>query len=100
MTINFLAYWLCGRLLIYTLQVFGPLQTIRTRYHSLDTLVSCDFCLGFWVYLFLSFVFNPQIEGLPQDLWVYPLLVALISAFLMHVFVQGWQAKFQIIHLD
>jgi hypothetical protein len=61
-------------------------------------LIGCDLCLGFWVYTTLCFLFNVNIINLDQI--ISKILTGAISSFIVHIFVTGWKAKFQIINIE
>ena len=68
----------------------------------------CDLCLGFWVFLLAALVTNIQVYYLPDVFVTIPVVstvalyilnsfvTAIISTFVVHVFVLGWKAKFYV----
>jgi hypothetical protein len=100
------AYLLVGRLVIYALQKF-PFQKIYLvgrlfrEGGFLEQLFDCDFCLGFWVYTGLAFIF--EINFLQEYFYVFILseaLTGVIASFLMHLITIGWKDKFSIIVVE
>jgi hypothetical protein len=73
------------------------LAPLTNRYPKLQELIDCDFCLGFWVTLFLSkgLAIN-LLEEYRQPLLTYP-LSALVLSFILHIFVSGLTQKFSTI---
>jgi flagellar biosynthesis protein FliR len=103
MTKEFVIYLLVGELIIYTTQNF-PLQSLPyvgpffDEKSWLGKLVSCSFCLGFWIYFGLSIPFQAN------ALWFYipvlsEFLTGLIAAFIMHIFMIGLKDKFSILEI-
>jgi len=99
-------YLLIGRLIIHAFQVF-PFKKLPfigkffLEGRALFDLISCDFCIGFWVYSFLDFCF--QINYLNEYLnipIVSYFLTGLISSFIMHLIRIGWTTKFSTIVLE
>lgn len=69
---------------------------------KLHELLFCDLCLGFWVYLGLSFIFGFNVYG---DYWFYvPVVTEVLSAcvfsFVGYVFFAGWKTLFTIVYLE
>lgn len=95
MTGEFLVYVAVGRLLIWVGQTFFA-ETFKVKSRVLHKLVSCDLCLGVWVYTVLAYFFKITIL---KDLFFYtPLLSELYTgvavSFAMHLIVMGWREKF------
>lgn len=102
---EFIIYALIGKMIIFFVQTFPlpKLPIIGELFRSgkfLHDLVSCDLCLGFWVYLFLS------IEGtvyITERYVQFPILNNIVTAmfvsFVMHLLTIGWQDKFGIINV-
>lgn len=103
MTIDFIIFLIFGKLVIFFVQTFplSRLFFIGRLFESgkvLYDLVSCDLCLGFWVYLVLSIFVKPTFISLPPV--IYEILLAMSAAFIMHLLSIGWKDKFGIINID
>jgi len=89
---QFLIYLAIGRLFIWLIQITGLLRPVWGLHPLLEEFRACDLCLGFWVYLALSY-------GLAAPFsWWYPaaemVLVAGIATAMAHFIRLGWQSKF------
>jgi len=96
--INFLFFLAIGRLIIWLLQINGLLKPFWALHELLAELGECDLCLGFWVYLGLSFTFENQLPELP---WLISnIALAAIASFMVHLIRLGWGVKFGIVIYD
>jgi len=95
MQLNFVLYLIIGKLFIYAIPKTPPAKWLESKHKYLQELIECGFCLGFWVYLALAFVFTPQVEGIPQIIIIKELIIAILSSFLVYVFSAGWNSLFQ-----
>jgi len=95
---EFLLVVILGKVLLYTIQQFAPLESIKIEY--LHKLISCDFCLGSWLFFFLSWMFDLQIEGLPNIQILSPFLLGVGISFVVHLISLGWKAKFETIIIE
>lgn len=88
MSVEFLLYVAVGKLLIYISQKF--LGNILPQ-----NLVSCDLCVGVWIYTILSGLF--QIRLLEDVYWYVPLVSELITgcvvSYLVHLISIGFREK-------
>jgi len=101
---NLIAYALIGRLLIWTIQTSTLTLAIKGIAKILtDALVAdsdfwdefwkCDFCIGFWVFLPLTFMFEINImEPLYFVFWSEA-ITALVASFVVHLARLGWTSK-------
>lgn len=88
-----------GRLAIWTLQVNGLTEPIFSAHPKLKELRDCDFCLGFWVFSILAWLFGANL--------LYPLSIPVVSeastglllSFGVHLARLGWESKFGIVYL-
>lgn len=90
--LDFLLYLAIGRLIIWTLQIAGPLRPLWALHPLLTELAACDLCLGFWVYLGLA-LFVPGIF----DLFPWPVevvILAMLASLIAHLIRLGWLSKF------
>ena len=91
-------YLLIGKLLIYTLQKY-PFPDIFPRLFReggfLKKLLDCDFCLGFWVYFLMAFVFGMNFFS--EYFYIAIIsegLTGISASFIMHLLSIGWKDKF------
>ena len=85
-----------GRLLVWFMQVATPIRWLFRHARSLS-LLDCDLCLGFWIYLFLAY-FLPA-----YGFWPWPvelIITAAVCTLTMHLLRLGWQAKFSTVVLE
>ena len=89
MSVEFLLYVAVGKLMIYLAQ--KSLSNVQ----SLEKLVSCDLCVGVWIYTILSGLF--QIRLLEDVYWYVPLVSELITgsivSYLVHLLTIGFKEK-------
>ncbi len=85
MSVEFLAFAILGRLLIYLIQKLGA--NIK--------ILQCDLCVGVWIYTILSGLF--QIRLLEDVYWYVPLVSELITgsitSYLVHLVTIGFREK-------
>jgi hypothetical protein len=71
---------------------------VGSKWKFLGELVSCDLCLGVWVYWFFALIFG---VNLFYELGYIPILSELLTgaatSFVVHVFSIGWMDKFGVI---
>ena len=96
--IDFLLYLGSGKLLLFLLKKFPPIQVFMNKKESLQQLYNCDLCSGFWVYLFLSFFIDVKVDQVQNSL-VRRLLVASISTLLSHCSSVGYSELFTTIRV-
>lgn len=103
MIVPYLLYAGVGRVLIYLFQkVYADLLSGFFKGRSkeyLDKFFGCDLCFGFWVYFFLSVVFqDANVDVYIIDAIHAPIISAIITGavttFLVHLVVIGWRDKF------
>lgn len=98
MNSEFLLVVLLGKVLLYAIQQVTPLEKIKIEY--LQKLLSCDFCLGSWLFFFLSLMFDLRIEGLPHIIILSPFLLGVAISFIVHLISLGWRTKFETIVIE
>lgn len=95
------AFALIGKLIIFLFQkFFTPHLPLIGRLFDEERfwgrLISCDLCLGFWVFSGLSFITNVNVAG---ELFNVPILSEFITgaivSFTMHLISAGWNAHYQ-----
>lgn len=92
---------LIGKICIYTIQKFvianGLVQQIKSKWLNqfVSNLVSCNFCLGVWVYFFLTCVFR---VALFRSVFYFPVVSELATgamvSLVVHLFSIGFQEVF------
>lgn len=93
---NWLAYLLVGKLLIYLWQQF-PLPTRLENIPSIHKLHFCDLCSGVWLYGLLSFFMGVSLLtllGFSYTPVVSELVTGGAVSFIVHIFSIGWKDKF------
>jgi len=87
-----------GRTFIFTIQKFPLVRDLSSesvigRY--LRELFGCDFCLGVWVYFFLSAVFHVALfSSVIYCPVISELATGTIISLVMHLISIGWREKF------
>ena len=97
---KFLFLAVIGKILLYAIQIFPLIIKIKQLNSFLDRLLSCDFCLGFWVYFILDLFFKVWFEGLTFVPILSPFLMGGFIAFIVHLLSLGWRTKFEVIILE
>ena len=97
--LNWLAFIVVGRLLIYLFMQF-PYPKSLEKFSSLKKLHSCDLCCGTWIYGILAGIL--RMDLLPALGFYYvpvlsELIVGGVISFLVHIFIIGWKAKFEVV---
>lgn len=88
---NLVFFVIVGKLLIWTIQQFP----YRPKIDFMEKLLSCDFCLGVWVYTVLNFVFNVNLMYEFFDIiGLNEIITGIIIAFIMRLISIGWQTQF------
>lgn len=96
--IEFLTIVVLGRALLYTIQNVAGKLVIRPKFF--EQLVSCDFCLGCWLFFGLMWVFDQRIIGIPHIPILSHFLLGILVSLVVHVFVIGWKTKFETIVIE
>ena len=93
--LDWLAYLLVGRLLVYLWMQF-PLSL--ENHPKLKYLHECDLCSGVWAFGILAYFMQ---VNLLQEIFYFPILSELITggavSFIIHVFLIGWREKFNMV---
>ena len=87
-------FWLfagIGKLFIWLTRQFPPARFIFSKWELSRELFDCDLCLGFWVYLVLSFFFNINVI---KNKYVNNIVLAGFTTFIMHLISIGWNDAF------
>lgn len=101
MEISYLLYLALGKLIIYFGMKFPYFQ--ESKFEFVKQLFSCDECLGFWVYIFLSALTG--IYTLPINLqfkynFLNVVITGMFSSFVVHLISLGWKSKFEIVIIE
>jgi hypothetical protein len=84
---------LIGKVCIYTIQKFPLVQKIKIPF--LNQLFNCNFCLGVWVYFFLSLILRLVLF---KSLFYFPVVSELATGAMIslavHLFSIGFQEVF------
>lgn len=96
MTGKFLIYLGVGKLIIYLVQKF---VSSNSKSEFFNKLISCDLCLGTWVYCIIALAFKVVIL---EDVFTpVPILSELITGavttFGVHLLYIGWREKFSVV---
>lgn len=98
MILAFIAYAMTGKLLMFVLRKFPLTHKIANKLH-LTTLIGCNLCLGFWIYLILLIWFRVNIFDV-YYLGLSEVLTAAFTSFVMWLLVIGWFEVFGIIEVE
>ena len=97
--VDWLVFILLGRVAIYLWQSFH-LPDFLNNMRTIRYLHGCDLCSGVWAYSILSGLLQIDILE-PLGFWYVPLvseiLVGMVTSFIVHIFVIGWRAKFDVV---
>ena len=78
---------------------FALPQFLQKR-KTIEYLHECDLCSGVWVYAVLAFFMQMDLLSALEFSYV-PALSELVTggaiSFLVHIFVLGWKARFEVI---
>lgn len=99
MILDFLVYAFIGKIIVFLFQKFpkDKLPFIGRLFREgrfLDELFACDLCLGFWVYFGLAFVLDINFVGVDVPV-ISEFIAGAVTTFVVHIFSEGWNAKFQ-----
>jgi hypothetical protein len=93
---SFVAFLGIGRLFIFILQKF---LADNVKHETINNLISCDLCLGTWIYTGLAAVL--RITILSDVISYIPVLSEVMTgcfaSFLVHLLVLGWKTKFDVV---
>jgi len=92
--LNYFAYALLGKLLIF---LFQKSKFSKIGKGFLKELFECDLCIGVWIYFGLALLFVD-----PTNIFSYivtSFLTGAVTSFLVWVFSAGWNEKFSILEI-
>ena len=99
MEISYLIYLIVGKVLIFFGMKFAEDNEIGSKF--IRTLLSCDQCVGIWVYGVLSFLLGVVLF---REILFFPVLSNLftggISSLLVSLISAGWKEKFLTINIE
>ena len=91
-----LVFLLIGKLVLYLARKSPYLKGLETKGDFLKGLVTCDLCLGVWVYFALSLVMG---HVWFMDVFYTPILseaiTGALASFVVYVFTNGWNTLFR-----
>lgn len=98
------AYFLIGRLLIFVFQKFPFPKLFPTYFKEgkfLEQLFGCDFCLGFWIYFGLAFIFGVNfLQEYFYIVLISEFLTAVSASFIMQLISVGWKDLYSTVYLE
>lgn len=102
--VEYCLFLVLGRLITWFVQTAGPFEVLWSKHPKLMEFGRCDLCVGFWVCFGLALLTEQRVLDLlwPQGLWgpLEDVLLAAITAFITHLLVLGWSAKFKIVTIE
>ena len=98
MYLNFIAYALVGKLLLF-LWHKAPYQKWFTGLPKVGKffgeLFECDLCLGVWVYFLLDFLFHINLLEVALLPVLLEFLTGCLTSFIVWIFTAGWNTLFR-----
>ncbi len=97
-----IVFAIIGRLLVWTIQTSTPTLAIKQLLKWVtigaaddfwDDLWKCDFCMGFWVFLPLTIMFEINILEPLYFVGFSEIVTALMASFVVHLANLGWKSK-------
>jgi len=79
-----------------------PLPAKLQKINIINEAHKCDLCSGVYVYSLMSFVFHVSLLtafGLPYIPVLSEAITGGVTSFIVHIFLMGWGAKFNIVEL-
>jgi hypothetical protein len=94
-----IAYFVVGKLLTWAAMNAEPVDIIRRRSDYINRMLTCDFCTGTWVYMFLAFFFgfkrkSRDVLGIPYIPVLTEFIIGVGASLTMHLLRIGWETKF------
>lgn len=95
---DWIVYILIGRVMVYLGMQF-PLPKILERFEGIKKLHGCDLCFGTWVYAVLAYFMGMRTEalGFAHVPILGELIIGCVTSFVVHIFIIGIRAKFEVI---
>ena len=99
--LDFIAFAISGKILIYTIQKFPFFIWIGKKISFVNQLISCDFCLGVWVYCILNLVsFRLSFYNANKYDIISGIVTGIATSFVMHLISVGWMSKYAVYIVD
>jgi hypothetical protein len=99
--LSWIAYLIVGRICIYLVMEF-PLPAKLQKINIINEAHKCDLCCGVYIYSLMSFAFHVSLLtaiGLSYIPVLSELITGGVTSFMVHLFLMGWEAKFNIVEL-
>jgi len=97
--LEYFAFALIGKVLLYLLQKFPLTDYLATKWKVIEQLVTCDLCLGFWVYLILGAFYRVDLIT-PYQAVFSEIILASVTTFVVHLISIGWSEKFSVVVIN
>lgn len=94
MSARYLLYAVVGKIFIYLIQKFPASEWLSSKSKTLERLIRCGLCLGFWVYLVLAFVMRVNAFVEFRQPIVNEFVTAAVTTMLVHLVSIGWMEQF------
>lgn len=100
LAVSWIAWGLLGKLLMYVFRK-QPLSKRLRQNKTMEELISCDLCLGVWVYSILFGIFRQDfLQGYITYLPVVSELISgIVTSFVAYLVTSGWKANFEVIQI-
>lgn len=96
---EWIALGVLGRLLVWSIQTTGLLTPLFSLSAKLRELRACDFCLGFWVFSALAYLFGLNLLSPIYVPVLSEAITGLVASFVSHLARLGWETKFAVVNL-
>lgn len=98
--IDFILTAAAGRLLVWLIMTNGITKVVIDKANNklLTELLTCDLCVGFWVFLGLS-IWSRSL-GFVDNTIIDVIITAAVLSFLAHLVRVGFQAQYATIHYE
>lgn len=94
LVLDWIVLALAGRLIILLFDTSPLSGWLKSLNKTLDTILSCHLCSGFWVYL-LMYLFL-DVEGIlfTKNKIFCAIISAALTSFIVWMFEAGWKSKY------
>jgi len=97
---KWIALVITGRLVIWVLQTNGLTKPILEKHPKLKELVGCEFCLGCWVFMALSWALKANILEPVYVPGLCEFVTGITISFAVYLGRLGWNDRFGVIEFD
>lgn len=97
---KWIALVITGRLIIWVLQISGLTRPIFEKHPLLLELRECDFCLGCWIFMGLSWALGANILEPVYVPGLCEFVTGVTISFATHLCRLGWTYKFGVFEID